>query len=394
MISRLAEYPLIRVVRREILRIASSNVLLFSTLLGPIAVFLIIQWMFSVGVVRDLPITVVDLDQSSASRQIIRMIEANPVANVRYRAPSMKEAQQLMNKGKTDGIILIPADLGRDLLKGQAPEINLFINNTNLVKGGMIKSGLYKTIGTISAGIKLQMYVRDGANEHQAFEKVLPVSLDQHILFNPFGNYAYFLSLGLLPVMLTVFTFLGSVYALGIELKDGTAGELMDTANHNILTVITGKFFPYTAIYFLNAMVMNLILFKAQGTPINGSLAIILISELMMIVSYQALAVLFLNVTANLRLSLSLGSAYTMMALSFSGLTFPSMAMPLLARVFAYIFPYTTWLKIFLSQSLRGEPSYETLAPLGILTLYFLTGVLAFPGIKKKMTDPLCWGKD
>lgn len=383
-----------KVLRREVLRIASSNVLIFTTILAPVVVFLGIQWMFSVGVVRDLPLTLVDLDQSNFSRKVARMIDATPVATIAYKAISVQEAQKLMNKGKTDGILIIPANTEQQVLKGESPELNLFINNTNLVKGGILKSSLYKTITTISAGIKLQVFMKQGSTESQAMEKVMPIRLDQHVLFNPFGNYVYFLALGLLPVMLTVFTFLGSVYALGIELKDGTAGELMKTANENVLVALTGKFMPYTFLYFMSALLMNMILFKGQGTPINGNLYIVLFSELVLIVAYQALAVLFLNITSNLRLSLSLGSAYTMMALSFSGLTFPTMAMPLLAKVFGFIFPYTMWLKVFMSQTLRGEPIRETLFPMLMLGVYFLTGMAAFPGMKKKLMNPLKWGKD
>lgn len=394
MSNRFTQSPLIAVIRREILRISSSYVLLFTTLIAPVSVFLLVQWMFSAGVIRDLPISIVDMDQSSLSRKITHMVDATPVASVKYKSRSLEEAQSLMNRGKAEAILVIPANMYKDILSGKAPNMALYINNTNLVKGGTLKSGLYKTLATVSAGIKVQTYQKKGATEYMAMEKALPIKTDVHILFNPFGSYAYFLALGLLPMMLTVFAFLGSVYALGIELKDGTAGELMQTAHNDVITAITGKFFPYTLLYLINAMVMNLILFKGQDTPLHGNLLVILISELMLIVAYQAIAILFLNITANLRLSLSLGSAYTMMALTFSGLTFPSMAMPMVAKVFSYIFPYTPWLKIFLSQTLRGEPVAETFWPMALLLLYFLTGVASFPGIKQKLINPLKWGKD
>jgi ABC-2 type transport system permease protein len=124
-----------------------------------------------------------------------------------------------------------------------------------------------------------------------------------------------------------------------------------------------------------------------MGTPLNGSLAMVLFSEFLLILAYQAMAIVVLTVTINLRLTLSLGSAYTMMALTFSGLTFPAMGMPLLAKIFSFVFPYTFWLKVFLSQSLRGEPVHEAIVPLLLLLPYILTGVFAFPLFKKRLTD-------
>jgi ABC-2 type transport system permease protein len=99
------------------------------------------------------------------------------------------------------------------------------------------------------------------------------------------------------------------------------------------------------------------------------------------------MAILLLTLTINLRLTLSLGCAYTMMALTFSGLTFPAMGMPLAAKFFSFLFPYTFWLKVFMSQSLRGEPVHEAIGALLMLLPFILTVLLAFPLFKKRLSD-------
>ncbi|MCG8701358.1 MAG: ABC transporter permease [Bacteroidales bacterium] len=384
----------IRVVKRECLRILTSKVLIFTTIIGPILALLLVQWLFSAGVVRDLPLVVVDADQTPLSRRIIRMADATPIANVDYKVPDMKQAQAIMNKGKADAILVIPEHTERNIFKGTNANVALYINNTNLVKGGALKSGLYQSLATVSYGIKFQSYLRKGQTDYTAMQSVQPVRMSSHLLFNPFGNYSYFLALGLLPVMLTVFIFLGSVYALGMELKTGTAKQLLETANQRTGAAIGGKMFPYFVLFVVQAMVMNIILFKYQGTPLKGSIAIIVISEMLLILAYQMLSVLFLYLTTNLRLSLSLGSAFSMMALTFSGLTFPSMAMPTIAKIFSWVFPYTPWLNVFMGQSLRGTPMLESIFPLLLLLLFFLLGVLTFPGMKLRLSDPAYWGKE
>jgi ABC-2 type transport system permease protein len=193
--------------------------------------------------------------------------------------------------------------------------------------------------------------------------------------------------MGLLPLLAVVFIFLGTSYAVGIEMKDGTADDWVKVAGGSTIVAMIGKLIPYLFLFFANLMAMNLILIKVMGTPLNGSFLIILVSEFLLILAYQAMAVLLLTITINLRLTLSLGSAYTMMALTFSGLTFPAMGMPLIAKLFALVFPYTFWLKIFLSQSLRGEPVHETIPSLLLLLLFILTGIIGFPLFKKRMKD-------
>ena len=394
MFSKLNHLPLIKVLRREVHRIAHSWILIFITVIGPMIAFLTIQWLFSAGVVRDLPIAVVDLDNTSFSSKVTRMIDAIPVCNVAYHLSSQEEARKMMEEGKIDAIVVLPVELERNVIKGTCPVIAVYINNTNVVKGGALKSGLYTTLSTISAGVKVQVAIKKGQTMEQAIEMARPVKTNVHLLFNPYGNYSYFLALGLLPLLSVVFIFLGTVYGIGIELKEGTSGELMELADHNISVALTGKVLPYSLLFFVDMMVMNILLMRTLGTPVNGSIFVILISELFLISAYQFLAVLFLKLTANLRLSLSLGSAYTMMALTFSGLTFPAIAMPLVAKLFSLIFPYTFWLKIFLSQTLRGEPASEVIIPFLAFLPFIIAGRLAFPGLKRKMTYPKYWMRD
>jgi len=394
MLKTLTETPLIRVMRREIRRIADSWVLIFSTIIAPVVAFLIIIWLFSAGVVRDLPVAVVDMDQTAFSSRVIRMVDAIPVCKVICRLNSTDEAKKMMDAGKIEAIIVLPADLERQLMNNNSPAIGVYINNTNVVKGGALKSGLYTVLSTISAGVKVQVAIKKGQTPTQAIEKARPVKVNVHLLFNPFGNYSYFLVLGLLPLLAVVFIFLGSVYALGMELKEGTAGELITLSDNNIGVALVGKMLPYTFLFFIDMMIMNIFLMRTLGTPLHGSLVAILISEILLIISYQLLAVLFLKLTANLRLSLSLGSAYTMMALTFSGLTFPSMAMPLIAKLFSLIFPYTFWLHIFMSQTLRGEPLSEVVIYFLAFIPFILGGFMAFPGMKRKMSHARYWYRE
>ena len=394
MFRNLTDTPLLKVMRRETRRIADSWVLIFSTIISPIVAFLIIIWLFSDGVVRDLPLAVVDLDQTAFSSKVTRMVDATPVCNVKWQLHDLAEAKQMMEEGKIEAIVVLSADLEAKIMNNQTSAIAVYINNTNVVKGGALKSGLYTTLSTISAGVKVQIAIKKGQTPAQALGNARPVKVNTHLLFNPFGNYSYFLVLGLLPLLAVVFIFLGSVYALGMEFKEGTAGELISLADGRVGIAMAGKMLPYTFLFFMDMMIMNIFLIKTLGTPVHGSLFLILISELLLIISYKLLAVLFIKLTANLRLSLSLGSAYTMMALTFSGLTFPTIAMPFLAKLFSLIFPYTFWLHIFMSQTLRGEPISEVVYSFLAFIPFILGGILAFSGIKRKLSHPRYWFRE
>ena len=249
MLKKLLNTALFRVIRRETRRIADSWVLIFTTTIAPVIAFLLIVWLFSDGVVRDLPVAVVDLDNTAFSSRVTRLIDASPVCNVVCRLNSNSEAKQMMDAGKIDAMVVLPADLEREIMNNSTPAVAVYINNTNVVKGGALKSGLYTTLSTISAGVKVQIGMKKGQTPSQAIERARPVKVNIHLLFNPFGNYAYFLVLGLLPLLAVVFIFLGSVYALGIEFKEVTSGELISLAGNNVAVVLVGKMLPYTFLF-------------------------------------------------------------------------------------------------------------------------------------------------
>jgi ABC-2 type transport system permease protein len=389
----LRKNPFFRVFLREIDRMSGSTIYLFTTLIGPLISFIILLSVFSAGVPHNIPVGVVDMDNTNLSRKITMWINATQEAKVTMQLPNQEEAYQQMAEGEIDAVIVISEGTEKNILKGVGQPVSVFINNTNLLKGGYLQKGIYKALATLSGGIKLQVAMKSGLPERQAKAKVQPVRLQQHVLFNPFGNYSYFLLSALLPLMIVIFTLLSNVFAMGTEVREGTGPEWLEHANGSLIVGLAGKLLPYTMLLSVVTVVMNVVLFVQMGTPLRGNFAFIVMGELGMIITYQLLAVLLVAVTANLRLALSLASAYAMMALTFSGLTFPQFAMPLVAKAFSYLFPFTQWVKIFISQAIRGEDAVHAILPMTIYVLFIGLSVGFLPRLKRVLKEERFWGK-
>jgi ABC-2 type transport system permease protein len=385
--------PLFTIIRREIDWMRTRWIYWFLTIVGPLLGFILVLGIFNQGVVRDVSVTVVDLDKSAMSRQITRMIDATSIAKVDNECSSLAEAEELMLQGQTNAIIYIGENLEKELLKFSGPEVLIYISNANILKGGLLKSGILKATSTLNAGIKVQVAMKKGANTQQAISEALPIHLDTHVLFNPYTNYFYFLASILMPVILIVFTLLGSIYSLGYELKNATSLAALNKANNSIVVLVVGKLLPYTVLFFIQALIFNYLIFNMMGMPLTGSYAILLLSELLLIIAYQSLAVLIVGAFGNLRLGVSIGSAYSMMALTFSGLTFPEVGMPLAAKVFSHLFPLTYWLKVFLGQTLRNDPLLIALPQLLYLLVFISMGAVSLFWLKQKYSHEKYWSK-
>lgn len=386
-------HPIFAVVQRESERIKKNPAYRFLLFVGPLVGILLLYFIFQEGVATKLPIAIVNQDNSSLSIKISNALNASADVTVVEMPDDMFQAKRMLEHAVVDAIVLLPKDLEKNVFQGIEAPIPLYINGTNVLIAGTIQRSVLTTLGTISGGIQLKKLMYAGKNKEQAMARVVPVNIQKHILFNPYTNYSYFLSSAMIYVMLYLFTFLAAIYTFGNELKRGTGKALLETSKDNIHLALVGKLFPYTLIFSGWAVFVNLLLYKVDGLPLNGSFTLVFFGQFVTIITYQLMGLMFVAVTKNLRLALSFGSAYTMMGITFSGLTFPLEGMPLIARIFAAFFPFTWWERIMISQSLRGAPLREALVYICYILIFLLVSSAFIRMYKRSLADSKYWGK-
>lgn len=383
---------LLAVIKREIRRIRQNRAYQFLLFIGPLIGILLIFAIFYKGSVKELPIVIVNQDQSSLSVKLENAINASPDVDVLVREHDIFQARQLLEKGEVEAIVLIPKNTEKNVIQSIEAPIPLYINGTNVLKASLIQRAVVGTVKNISAGLQLKKLVLDGKPEKDAITRIMPVKIDKHVLFNPYTNYNYFLGSAMVFVMLYLFVILSATYTLGNELKRGTGQSLLKTANNSVRLAVLGKLLPYTLIFTGFAAFINILMYKVDGMPMNGNFLVIFLGQFVTIISYQLMGLIFIGATSNLRLALSLVSAYAMMAITFSGLTFPLGYMPKVAQLFAVVFPFTWWEKILISQSFRGAPLDEALPYILYLFMFQILGLFFLKAYKKHLGNPSSWG--
>ncbi len=385
--------PVFAVIHREIQRIRQNPAYRFLLFFGPVIGFALLYFIFRQGVVKEIDVAVVDRDNSALAVKITNAINAAPETNVTLKTQNIFEAQKQLENGNIDGIILFPIEMEKNVLQGIESPVSVYINGTNVLKSGLLQRSLLSTLKTVSGGIQYKKLLIQGKTEREALSVIQPVQIQKHVLFNPYTNYFYFLNSAMLYVMLYLFVFLSSVYTLGNELKRGSGQTLLSTSGGSVRLAVLGKLFPYTIIFIGLAVFVNFLLFTIEGMPLNGSYFLIFAGQIATIITYQLMALIFVGITINLRLALSLGSAYSMMSITFSGLTFPIEGMPKIAQILATLFPFTWWEKIIISQALRGAPIKEALVYLCYILAFLLLSLCFLPVYKKYLSHEKYWGK-
>jgi len=380
-------------LRRELNRLLHRPMYFVLMFLLPMLSFLFFAALFHKGVARNIPIAVLDEDCSTLSRKATEMIGETPTALVAYGIQSMDEGERLMREGRISAIVQIPAFFEKNILSNSQTHVEAYVSGANITVNGLLSKDIQTAITTFAAGIQLQLLMKQGLTQQQAMSQVQPVRFDKHVLFNPYINYGYYLSPSFMPMMLLIFVVMTTIFSVGSELKQGTAREWLESADSSIGAALLGKMLPITATMFLLSLAMFVIIFKVVGVPLNGSLTVILIGSLLFILSYQSISAMIVAVVANLRLSLSLGGGYSVLAFTFSGLTFPIMAMYPAMRAVSKIFPFTYYTDLFVDQMLRGAPAVCSLPDLGSLALFIVVPLLCLPRLRRVCMEEKFWGK-
>ncbi|WP_418991401.1 ABC transporter permease [Alistipes sp.] len=381
------------VLRREMVRLTHQPMYFSLMLVLPVVSFAFFALLFNQGAIRNIPIAVLDEDNTTLSRKVVQMIDDTPTALVAYGIQDMDEGERLMREGRIMAIIQVPAFFEKNILSNSQTHIENYVTGTNITVNGLLSKDIQTAVTTFTAGIQIQLLTKQGLTERQAMAQLMPVRFDKHVLFNPHINYGYYLSPSFMPMMLLIFAVMTTVFAIGTELKHRTAREWLLTGGDSMTASLLGKLLPITAGLFMISLVMLVIIFKIVGTPLNGSLTVILVGTLLFLLSYQSLSVMIVALLANLRLSLSIGGGYSVLAFTFSGLTFPIMAMWEPMRWVSRIFPFTYYTDIFVDQMLRGAPAVYSLPDLGYIALFIVLPLLALPRLRRVCTEEKFWGR-
>ncbi|OKL45825.1 ABC transporter permease [Pseudovibrio exalbescens] len=141
-------------------------------------------------VVREVPMAVVDQDQSTMSRDFIRRVDVTDSAHVAYRVPDMLAAQDLFFERKIDGIVVIPPDFEQNLLSGERSPVAYYGDGSYFLLYGAMKSAVLNAAQTLGAEVELSRLTATGMGYTAARSLVQPITITNIRVFNPQGGYA------------------------------------------------------------------------------------------------------------------------------------------------------------------------------------------------------------
>lgn len=344
------------VMRRECHRLVSRPLYVFCMVAAPLFCYVFFTTLMKSGLPSDMPIGVVDQDQSAISRQLARNLDAFGQMRVVARYPSIAEARIAMQKREIYGFYYIPPGTSADAQAQRRPKLSFYTNNTLLIAGSLLFRDM-KTMSELASGTvaRSTLYAK-GATEDQAMAFLQPIVIDTHPLSNPWINYSVYLNNTFIPGVLMLLIFMVTVYSIGVEIKEQTARQWLRASGKSIWIALAGKLLPHTAVFFLMAALYNAYLYGYLHFPCLGGIGPMLFASLCLVLASQGMGVLMIGTLPTLRLALSFASLWGVLSFSMCGLSFPVMGMHPVLQALANLFPLRHYFLIYAGQALNGYP--------------------------------------
>ena len=366
------------VAQREMRRMVSTPIYFFCMLVAPIISLVFFVSLMHGGLPTDLPIAVVDLDNTSTSRNLIRQLDAFSQTKVVMSTTSFAEARQEMQEGHVYGIFYIPEDFTVEATSGKQPRLSFYTNGTYLIAASLLFRDM-KTMSVLAgASVGLQTGRAKGYTDDQIMGQLQPIVIDTHPIGNPWLNYAVYLNNTLIPGILQLMIFLVTVFSIGSELKNGTSRVWLSEAGGSLTVGLLGKLLPQTIIFTLVGFLFAAGMYGYNAFPLNSGWGPMLWAIFLLVVASQAVGVFMIGTLPTLRLGLSFASLFGMISFSIVGFSFPVQAMHPTLQALTNLFPLRHYFLIYVDQALNGRDIFftwgEYLWLAAFLVLPFLIG--------------------
>ena len=357
----------------------------FCTLVFPLLVVAFFTTLMNEGEPVEMPVGVVDQDNTHVSRAMIRRLDGFQTTRVVGHYANMNDARSAIQRNKIYAFLLIPKGTTDKLLNSEQPKISFYYSNVTLVAGSLLYRDL-KTVAALgSAAVGSTKLSALGKTSKEIRTFLQPISVDLHMVGNPWASYNIYLSTAMVPGVLMVFVFLLVPYSIGTELKFHRSKQWMRMADNNIHIAILGKILPQTMLFTLVMWCFEFYIFYGLGFPHPGGVVPIMLLGFLSILACQCFGIFVFGLMPSLRLSMSVCSLWSVISFSASGATFPVFAMDSMIHSLAQLFPLRHYYMIYQMCIFNGYPLSYAWFNFMALAIFVCLPIFTINNIKKAM---------
>ena len=337
-------------VQKEFLQIRRNSFLPRLIVMFPIVIMCVMPWVQQMDV-KNVVVVVVDNDHSTSSQRLIHSIEASRYFIFKGQKPTYQSALADIERGKADVVLVIPQDFGKNIAKGEAPQVLIAANAVNGTKGSMGSAYLSQIVSrSVPYATVLQQ----------------PSVLT---LYNKHQNYKLYMIPALLAIVMMLMTgFLPTLNIVG-EKETGTIDQINVTPVSKWAFILS-KLIPYWLIALFVITVCLLLAWLIYGITPAGPLWLVYLLAMLLAVFFSSFGLIVSNYSDTMQQAVFVMWFFVVCIMLLSGLFTPARSMPDWAYLTTYVNPMHYFIDTIRTVFIRGgqfrEVAHQVCALLAI----------------------------
>ncbi len=335
---------ILALARKETYHILRDPRSLMVAIIMPIAMVILYGYAIDMEL-SDLPVGILDEDQSPASRELVtRMMSSQFIVDA-GRLSSREEVEPGFRRGRFRAVVVIPRGFAESLVREPVSRVQVLIDGADATTAAAVDNYLRAAILLFNSGIAAG---RPGSAE-------LPMGARVRVLFNPQLESDNFIVPGLVAIVLVMICALLTSIAITREKETGTMEQVLTTPITPRQLVI-GKVLPYLLIGSADGALVLLAGRFVFGVPMHGSWWVLAGYSLIYLLIALALGLLISAVAATQRVAMIMALMATLLpTMLLSGFIFPRASMPWPLQWIGQIIPATYYLEVIRGIMLKGR---------------------------------------
>lgn len=365
---------------RELKSYSRRPLFLFCMVIAPVLCAVFFVTLMDSGLPVKLPAGIVDEDNTSISRTIVRTIDALEETDFTVAYPTFADARKAMQRGEIYSFFYIPKGTTQKALSHRQPKISFYTNEAFFVPGSLLMKD-FRTASELSGlALTRETLYAKGATEKQAMEIIQPIVIETHPINNPTLDYSVYLNNILVPGILILLIMLSTSYTIGMEWKYTTQKQLYAMSGNSPAIALLGKLVPQTILFTLIFVFYDVYFYRIAGYPCNTPLWHMMLLGFLTVLASQAFGVFFFGIfLGQMRTAMCLCSLWGILSFSLAGFTYPTTAMDPVLQYLAWLFPLRHYYLIYVNQALNGYPVSYVLPSVLALICFIILPVAVLP---------------
>ncbi|EKT3966769.1 ABC transporter permease [Flavobacterium psychrophilum] len=235
---------ILQLIAREFKLFFGNKILRMLFIGAPVMYGFLVGSVYEKGKVTNLPIVVVDEDQSAMSQKLIQMFSENEVLKIVNVLNNTNQSRTVALKRDAPCVVVIPRDFESQILQKHYPELVVFVDASNTLTANFASSNINLCVATLKAGIQIEGLKKQGLSQKIAetqYEPFKTTFIKENIRS---GNYLYFMLPGVLLTVFQQVLLLGLALSFSSEFENNTFKDLVKKMS-NPFGLIFVKVIPY-----------------------------------------------------------------------------------------------------------------------------------------------------